>query len=250
MKLHKRNQGNYMENTPVAPAAPATPAAPVSETTPTNLNAAPAQAPAAPVANIPADKIEAFNKFIDANGGYDKAFAKLKSDVSTPAQAQPQPQAQQQLQPNAVPQKDVEVGNGPFNIPKGFVTPQEVAAQQYFMGMANEEKYAPIADEIRSGAIFKEMGKFGIQPVQNGMFNDRQIRNFLDLYSKTKPAIPTTETVTSTPTVDYVNVGEQIQSRDDALKILAQNQKLGNGIAKHPQTDAAMAFLKEYYKKK
>lgn len=235
-----------MENTPIAPAEPATPAAPVSETTPTNLNTAPA--PTTPVANIPADKIEAFNKFIDANGGYDKAFAKLKSDVSTPAQAQPQPQ--QQLQPNAVPQKDVEVGNGPFNIPKGFVTPQEVAAEQYFMGLANKEEYAPIADEIRSGAIFKEMGKFGIQPVQNGMFNDRQIRNFLDLYSKTKPAVPTTETVTSTPTVDYVNVGEQIRSRDDALKILAQNQKLGNGIAKHPQTDAAMAFLKEYYKKK
>lgn len=239
-----------MENTPMAPSEPATPAASVSETTPTNSNAAPATAPAAPVANIPADKIEAFNKFIDANGGYDKAFAKLKSDVSTPAQAQPQQHAQQQLQPNAVPQNDVEVGNGPFNIPKGFVTPQEVAAQQYFMGIANEEKYAPIADEIRSGSIFKEMRKFGIQPVQNGMFNDRQIRNFLDLYAKTKPAVPTTETVTSTPTVDYVNVGDQVQSRDDALKILAQNQKLGNGIAKHPQTDAAMSFLKEYYKKK
>ena len=47
-----------------------------------------------------------------------------------------------------------------------------------------------------------------------------------------------------------MNVGDQIQSRDDALKILAQNQKLGNGVAKHPQTDAAMSFLKEYYKKK
>ena len=56
-----------MENTPMAPSEPATPAASVSETTPTNANAAPASAPApaAPVANIPADKIEAFNKFMD-----------------------------------------------------------------------------------------------------------------------------------------------------------------------------------------
>lgn len=235
-----------MENTPVAPAAPE---APVSEA-PINSNpapAAPAAAPATPtpVANIPADKIEAFNKFIDANGGYDKAFAKLKSDVSSPAQ----PQAQQQ-QPQPVPQRDVEIGNGPFNVPKGFVTPQEVAAEQYFMGLANKEEYAPIADEIRSGEVLKEMSKFGIRPVQNGMFNDAQIRNFLSLYAKTKPAVPTTETITTTPTVDYVNVGEQVTSRDDAMKILAQNHSLARGVAPHPQTEAAKAFLKDYFKNK
>jgi len=235
-----------MENTPVAPAAPE---APVSEA-PINSNpapAAPAAAPATPtpVANIPADKIEAFNKFIDANGGYDKAFAKLKSDVSSPAQPQAQPQ-----QPQPVPQRDVEMGNGPFNVPKGFVTPQEVAAEQYFMGLANKEEYAPIADEIRSGEVLKEMSKFGIRPVQNGMFNDAQIRNFLSLYAKTKPAVPTTETITTTPTVDYVNVGEQVTSRDDAMKILAQNHSLARGIAPHPQTEAAKAFLKDYFKNK
>ena len=241
-----------MEEANVAPAAPQ---APVSETTPTNSNPAPAQpaaqpAPSAPVANIPADKIEAFNKFIEANGGYDKAFAKLKSDVSSPAQQQQQPQQQQQ---NTVPQRDVEYNNGqagPYTVPKGFVTPQEVAAQQYFNNLASEEQYAPVADEIRSGQIFKEFSKFGISPVRGGMFNDAQIRNFLDLYAKTKPATPTTETVTSTPTVDYVNVGENVTSRDDALRILSQNQKLGGGIAPHPQTEAAKAYLKEYYKKK
>lgn len=241
-----------MENTPVAPAAPA---APVSEA-PINSNpvqAAPAAqaAPATPtpVANIPADKIEAFNKFIDANGGYDKAFAKLKSDVSSPAQQQAQ-QVQQPQQPQAVSQNDVEAGNGPFNIPRGYVTPQEVAAEQYFMGLANKEEYAPIADEIRSGSVLKEMSKFGIQPVENGMFNDAKIRNFLSLYAKTKPAIPTTETITSTPTVEYVNVGEQVSSRDDALKILAQNRTLGGGVAPHPQTEAAKEFLKSYFKNK
>lgn len=237
-----------MEETPVAPAAPA---APASEA-PTNPNPAPAaaQAPAAqmPVANIPADKIEAFNKFIDANGGYDKAFAKLKSDVSSPAQSQ-----QQSTQPQAVQQMDVQANNGqtgPFNVPKGYMTQAEVNARQYFFGLAGEEQYKPIADDIYSGKIFNEMSKLGIRPVENGMYNDRRIRDFLSMYAKTKPAIQTTETITSTPTVEYVNVGEQISSRDDALKILAQNRQLGNGIAKHPQTEAAMAFLKDYFKNK
>lgn len=245
-----------MENTPVAPTG----SAPASEA-PINSNPAPAapSAPAEPAqaplqAAIPADRIEAFNRFVENNGGFEKAFETFKSGVSRPQNAmQPnQPHANQQPQP--IPQRDVEANGGqpvnPYAVPRGFVTPQEVAAQQYFNNLAAEEKYAPIANEISSGAILSEMSKFGISPVQNGMFNDRQIRNFLDLYAKTKPATPTTETITSTPTVEYVNVGEQISSRDDALKILAQNQKLGGGIAPHPQTDAAKAFLKEYYKKK
>lgn len=245
-----------MENTPVAPTGPA----PASEA-PVNSNPAPAptteaQAAAPLQAAIPADRIEAFNRFVENNGGFEKAFETFKSGVSRPQNAmQPnQPHANQQQQQQQIPQRDVEARNGapanPYTVPKGFVTPQEVAAQQYFNAIAGEEKYATISNEIRSGEIFQEMGKFGISPVRNGMFNDRQIRNFLDLYAKTKPAVPTTETITSTPTVDYVNVGENIGSRDDALKILAQNQKLGNGIAKHPQTEAAMTFLKEYYKKK
>lgn len=240
-----------MENTPVAPTG----AAPASEA-PINSNPAPAQAPAAapeakPLqAAIPAERIEEFNRFVENNGGYDKAWNTFKSGISRPQNAmQPnQPHANQQQQ--AVPQRDVEAGNGPFNVPKGFVTPQEVAAEQYFMSLANKEEYAPIADEIRSGSVLKEMSKFGIRPVQNGMFNDAQIRNFLSLYAKTKPAVPTTETITTTPTVDYVNVGEQVTSRDDAIKILAQNHSLARGVAPHPQTEAAKAFLKDYFKNK
>lgn len=241
-----------MENTPVAPtgAAPAseapinsnpTPAAPATPTTP-------AQAPLQ--AAIPADRIEAFNRFVENNGGFEKAFETFKSGVSRPQNAmQPnQPHASQQQQ--AVPQRDVEAGNGPFSVPRGYVTPQEVAAEQYFMSLANKEEYAPIADEIRSGSVLKEMSKFGIRPVENGMFNDAKIRNFLNLYAKTKPAVPTTETITTTPTVDYVNVGEQITSRDDAMKILAQNHSLARGVAPHPQTEAAKAFLKDYFKNK
>lgn len=240
-----------MEDTPVAPTGPA----PASEA-PINSNTAPAAGttatPASLQAAIPADRIEAFNRFVENNGGFEKAFETFKSGVSRPQNAmQPnQPHANQQ----PVPQRDVEANGGrpvtPYTVPKGFVTPQEVAAEQYFMSLSNKEEFAPIADEIRSGAVLREMSKFGIRPVENGMFNDALIRNFLSLYAKTKPAIPTTETITSTPTVEYVNVGEQITSRDDALKILAQNRSLRGGVAPHPQTEAAKAFLKDYFKNK
>ena len=92
-----------MDNAPEAPAAPA------SEAPTTNTNPAPAEpaapaAPAAPTADIPADQIEAFNKFVNANGGFEKAFAKLRNDVSNPAPQQPaQPQQPEQPQQPVVP---------------------------------------------------------------------------------------------------------------------------------------------------
>lgn len=238
-----------MEGNPVAPA-------PASEA-PINSNPAPAQAPApaapaAPQANIPAEQIEAFNRFVSANGGFETAFGKMKAAISNPRPQQQQPRqpAQQQMR-QPVPQMDQQYAQRvqPRQMPKGFVTQEELAAKSYFEGISREEAYAPIAEQIRSGEIFKEMGKFGIRPVVNGMFNDGQVRDFLNLYAKTVPAVQTTETVTSTPTVDFVNVGEQVSSRDDALRILQQNHQLG-GAASHPQTDAAKAFLKEYYKNK
>lgn len=241
-----------MEGNPVAPA-------PASEA-PINSNPAPAQAPAAPAApaeapapaapqaNIPAEQIEAFNRFVSANGGFETAFGKIKAAISNP-----QPQAQPRVQPRTQPvqQMDQQYAQPiqPRQIPKGFVTQEELAAKQYFESMANEEAYAPIASQIRSGEIFKEMGKFGIRPVVNGMMNDGQVRDFLNLYAKTVPAVQTTETVTSTPTVEYVNVGEQVSSRDDALRILQQNRSL-NGAGLHPQTEAAKAYLANYYKAK
>ena len=230
------------------------PAAPASEATPTT-NPAPAeapQAPAAPTANIPADQIEAFNKFVDSNGGFEKAFAKLRTDVSTPAPA-PAPQPTQPAQP-AQPQMSTEqlekiINSRPAeqSVPVGFITPEEFTAQQYFASLSAEPDYAPIADQVRSGAVLKEMAKFGIRPMQNGAINDRQIRDFLNLYSKTVPTQAPTAPVTNTPTVEYVNVGEQITSRDDAMRILEQNRTLKNGVAPHPQTEAAKEFLKGYF---
>lgn len=225
------------------------PAAPASEATPTT-NPAPAaqpteapQAPATPTANIPADQIEAFNKFVDSNGGFEKAFAKLRTDVSTPA---PQP-AQAPEQPQAPAEQQPVEPQPAQKIPVGYITQEELIAQQYFTSLAADPDYAPVADQIRSGEVLKEMAKFGIRPMQGGAINDKQVRDFLNLYAKTVPTPAPTAPVTNTPTVEYVNVGDQITSRDDAMRILEQNRTLKPGVAPHPQTDAAKEFLKGYF---
>ena len=229
-----------------APAAPASEATPTTNPAPETAPAAAPQAtaaPAAPTADIPADQIEAFNKFVNANGGFEKAFAKLKTDVSTPAQQQPaqttQPEQPQQPAPQAQP-----MNNEP---PVGYITPEEFRAQQYFQSLSTEPEYANISDKVRSGAVLGEMAKFGIKPMQNGMINDRQIRDFLNLYAKTVPTQAPSTPVTNTPTVDYVNVGEQVTSRDDAIAIINQNRSLKPGTAPHPQTEAAKEYLKKYF---
>lgn len=223
------------------------PAAPASEATPTTNPAPaaqPAEAPQAPSANIPADQIEAFNKFVDSNGGFEKAFAKLRTDVSTPAPA-PAPQPAQPVQPQQPAQPAQE--RQETSIPFGYISREEQDVRRWFRDLSEEPGYATISDKIRSGAVLKEMSKFGIKPMENGMFNDGGVRDFLDLYAKTVPAQAPTSPVTNTPTVDYINVGEQITSRDDAMRILEQNRKLKPGIAPHPQTEAAKEFLKGYF---
>ena len=229
-----------------APAAPASEATPTTNPAPEAAPTAAPQAttaPAAPTADIPADQIEAFNKFVNANGGFEKAFAKLKTDVSTPAQPQPaQPQQPEQPQQPAAP---VQPTNA--ETPVGYITPEEFRAQQYFQSLSTEPEYANIADKVKSGAVLGEMAKFGIKPMQNGMINDRQIRDFLNLYAKTVPTQAPSAPVTNTPTVDYVNVGEQVTSRDDAIAIINQNRSLKPGTAPHPQTEAAKEYLKKYF---
>ena len=234
-----------------APAAPASEATPTTNPAPAEAPQAPA-APASPAADIPADQIEAFNKFVNANGGFEKAFAKLRNDVSTPAPEAPQ-QSKANDQPKLTTQQIEQFMQGreqqpqQQSVPMGYITPEEFTAQQYFASLSNEPEYASIADQVKSGAVLKEMAKFGIRPMQNGAINDRQIRDFLGLYAKTVPTQAPTAPVTNTPTVDYVNVGEQISSRDDAMKILEQNRTLKPGIAPHPQTEAAKEFLKGYF---
>ena len=182
---------------------------------------------------------------MDSNGGYEKAFAKLKSAVSAPAQPAQQPEQKQQ----PAPQQSQPQPQQPMQVPDGFMTGSEFLAKQYFNSLASEEKYQEMAADITSGKVLTEMTDFGMTPVKDGMLNDRVIRKYLDMRAKhaTAPATPTSTPINSAPTVDFVNVGEKITSMEDARKVIAQNQTL-NG-KNHPLTQQAKDFIKEYYAK-
>ena len=212
------------------------PEAPKSEATP-NTNTEQTEAPK--VEEAPKNTIsltEEQQKFIDANGGFEKVFSKMKTSISNPQPKeepkveptvnekltnQPQPQAQQ-------PQKPAE----------GYITPTEIAAMQYNNMLASDEKYSQISDYIRKGEFLKDMGGMGMSSVDaQGNLNDAVIRKFLDLKAQTVPAqASTTEPTGSAPTVEWVNVGETVETREDAMKVLAQK-----GHPKYEEAKRALA---------
>ena len=233
-----------MDNAPEA-------AAPTTEATNTNTNPAPAEttAPAEPAQapdlhGFTNDQLAEMSKFIESNGGYDKAFKTFKERISNPAPEAPkeQPKVQEQQQAPAQEQP------APAQTPAGYMSQQEFMAQQYYNSLANQEAYAPIADKIRSGEMFNEMAKFGIRPMdQNGNINDRQVREFFDLYAKTIPAAPAkTPAEAAAPTVEYIPVNNgKIENFQQAAQIIAQSAKLkASGQAEHPQLQAAEEFIK------
>lgn len=231
-----------MEDTPAA-AAPATEANPNI-----NSNEAPAtpaeSTPNVPQAAIPADQIENFNKFINANGGYEKAFDKLKQAVSNPTPA-PQSTTQPAPSPTITPTDSV-ANNGmpsnaqpinPFDTPEGYLNANKIALLNY-----NEmlQKAYPELDKdyMIKGEFMKEAQSLGMTVMDNqGNINDRVIRKFLDLKKDAvQPAAPS-EPVTATPTVTYVNPEGELDSRAKAQQIMAQ----GEG---HPQYQAAVNFMR------
>lgn len=233
-----------MENEPVAAPQTGTEENPIT-------NPTPAAEPAAPVANIPAEQIEAFNKFVAGQGGFDNAFANWKKMVSDPQQKAEATQApvapvqpEQPVQP-AQPAQPVQ----PV-VPDGYITAQEYMTREYFRSLSGEEKYSTIADEIRDGSVLKEMKEFGISATKDGMFNDAQIRKFLDLKAKTVPAQAPVAPITTTPTVDWVNVGEEITNMDAAREVLRQNMTSGKNGSEHPMTQKAKEYIKNFYSSK
>lgn len=191
------------------------------------------------------DQLSELSKFIKGQGGYDKAFNAWKDSISRPEQTQ-QPAAQPQLVEQ--PQMTVEEQAQALQTPAGYMSPKEFMAQQYYMGLANQEEYASIADKIRSGEVFNEMRKFGIQPMdQNGNINDSQAREFLSLLAKTVPAQPAqSPEAAAAPTVDYVPTNNgKIESMDQAARIISQSEQLrGQNLAEHPDLAAAKEFVK------
>lgn len=236
-----------MENTPEA-AAPATEA--------TNTNQAPAEAPAtpevakadAPATNdlgLTAEQTAEFKKFVEANGGFDKSFKTFKERISNPTSEAPKEQpttqpVQTQATETAQPQ--------PAKTPAGFISQTELMAQNYYNGLAARPEYEAIADDIKSGEVFKEMSVFGIRPMDaNGNINDAQVRAFLDLKAKTVPAKPAVSPeAAAAPTVDYVPVNDgKIESFSQAAQIIAQSDQLrSRGLAEHPDVAAAKEFIK------
>ena len=232
-----------MEENPTAPTeAPAE-----ASVTPTTNTNEPAPAPAQPTVDLglSAEQAQKFKTFIENSGGFDNAFSKLKSDISTPKSVQmPEPEAQPA--PTSQPQAPVEPQ---YKMPAGAITPQEFLAQQYFQSLSKEEKYAPIAKGIENGDYLKEMAAFGINALnQDGSINDRKVRMYLDLKAQTVPATATsTEPNASTaPTVEYYQVeGDKITNMNQAYAILDQDMKLrAKGQAGHPMIAAAEEFIK------
>lgn len=182
-----------------------------------------------------------FQKFVDANGKFDSAFSKMKTDISNPekpAQLAGPTQAESQKAEEPVKAQGTEPA---YKTPAGAITASEFLAEQYFKSLASEEKYATISDGIRNGDYLKEMSAFGIQALnQDGSINDQKVRMYLDLKAQTVPAKPTeTEpNASSAPTVDYVNVGDKIENLDQAYQVIMQPG--------HPATQKAEEFIKSH----
>lgn len=222
-------------NTNPAPeSAPVTPAEPAQ---------APAPEQQAPQLNLTSEQAEQWNKFVSANGGFDSAFSKLKSAVSNP-----QPKAEEPAAPSN--SNNAQVQPQPQELPKmpnGYASAQELFIESYFKGLAADEKYKSIADEISSGEVLKKMQQeFGINAVNEyGQVNVAQVKNYLDMYAATRPAGQTGTAPTNIPTVNYLEV-DAVNSRDDALAIMNQTREAqAKGLAPHPKFEEAKKFLQE-----
>lgn len=230
-----------MDNAPTEAPAEA-PKAPESEATPTT-NQEPTQA----IPNLHGfteAQLAEMEKFYSANGGYEKAFNRVKSAISNPEKPVEKPVENSQTQPQKQeePTSRTEQPQVAPQVPKGAITASEFLAQQYFKALAGEEKYAPIAKGIENGDYLKEMAAFGINALnQDGSINDQKVRMYLDLKAQTVPAKPTESepNASAAPTVTYTPVGDNIASIDEAYKVIMEKG--------HPATAKAEEFIKNYY---
>lgn len=212
------------------------PQATESVETPINTN----EPSAAPVSETPfLDKMDkkdlaSIDKFLANNGGIE-AFNKWKQAVSNPAPAtKEEPKAAEPAQPAA----PVQQPTAPVK-QEGYLSPTDIAYIQYSRILASDKKYEKLSEYIGNGSFIDEMKSLGMSPVDAaGNVNDDRIRKFLDLKVQTIPAeAPSTPSASATPTVDYVNVGDEIKSREDAMAVINQ--------AGHPMHDKAMEFLRD-----
>jgi hypothetical protein len=227
-----------MENSPEAPVTPEV----KSEATP-NTNPEPAktqEAPAAPdMHGFTSEQLADMQKFFQANGGYDKVKSRISNPTPAPTEEQ---KPVEPAQPAAAPQEQE------YKAPVGSITRDEYFTKRYFLDLASEEKHAGIAKEIASGEVLKEMASLGIRAVnQDGSINASVVNDFLDLKAKTVPAKQSSAMpeAAAAPTVDYVPVGENIKSMEEARAVIMQDMQLKrSGQAGHPSVQKAEEYLR------
>lgn len=225
-----------MENTPEAAGAAQ---APQTEATPTNSNPEPAQAP--DMHGFTSDQLADMKKFFEANGGFDK----IKAKISNPA-----PKVEQNVLNTPAPTVEEQAPTQPeYKAPAGSITAQEFLAQQYFGALASDPKYAAIADDVRSGAVLKDMAAFNIRPLNpDGSINDTMVRRYLDLKAQTVVAKQTSSApeASTAPTVDYVPYNESLMDMRQAMAIIQQDSALkARGQSGHPNAQQAEEFMKK-----
>lgn len=226
-----------MENAPEAPAE--APKAPESEATPTNSNLEPAQAP--DMHGFTSEQLAEMQKFFESNGGFDKVKSRISNPTPAPAEEQKPVESAQPAQPAQT--------STPYMPPAGAITQGDLATKLYFESLARQDKYKEIADDITNGNVIKEMDSLGI-PFANrdGSLNPDKLFGYLDIKAKTVPAKQTSSMpeASAAPTVDYIPVGETIESMDQAQKILMQDTQLRRqGKAGHPSVKMAEDYMRE-----
>lgn len=231
-----------MENSPEAPVAPEV----KSEATP-NTNPEPAKAQEAPAApdmhGFTSEQLADMQKFFQANGGYDK----VKSRISNPTPAPAQEQKPVEPAYPAAPQEQE------YKAPAGAINQNEYFVKRYFMDLAGEEQYANISKEISSGKVLTEMAELGIQyMLPNGAIDSERVNKFLTMKSQNAPAKQSgaEPEASAAPTVDYVPVGENIKTADEARQVIMQDTQLrARGMAGHPAAQKAEEFLRNLLSK-
>lgn len=231
-----------MENNPEAPVTPEV----KSEATP-NTNPEPAKAQEAPAApdmhGFTSEQLADMQKFFQANGGYDKVKSRISNPTPAPAEEQ---KPVEPAQP-AAPQEQE------YRAPAGAINQNEYFIKRYFMDLAGEEQYANISKEISSGKVLTEMADLGIQyMLPNGAIDSDRVNKFLTMKAQTAPAKQTGSEpeAAAAPTVDYVPVGENIKTADEARQVIMQDTQLrARGMAGHPAAQKAEEFLRNLLSK-
>lgn len=231
-----------MADTPnEAPAAPAE-----SVATPNTNETANAEAPQAPdMHGFTSEDLANMRKFFDNNGG----FEGVKNKISNPTPVQqPEQKPVEPAQP-APTQPQVDAQANIFKAPSSATKVTEYAVRGYFERLAAKEKYSGIAEDLINGNILKEMDSLGVRAVYpDGSIDEDVLGKFLDLKAKTVPAKQSSAMpeASPAPTVDYIPVGESIESMAQAQQIILQDTQLRRqGKAGHPSVKMAEDYMRE-----